>query len=41
MELVASVLSQTRPLSGQRYRSSENFSIENLPLGTKRLKWKL
>ncbi|WP_380705346.1 binary toxin-like calcium binding domain-containing protein [Salinithrix halophila] len=38
-DLIASVTSETQPQSGQSHRSSGNFSIENLPPGTKKLKW--
>lgn len=27
------------PLSGQKNRSSQNFKIDSLPVGTKELKW--
>ncbi|PEO61499.1 DeoR family transcriptional regulator [Bacillus toyonensis] len=40
-QLVAAVLSQPRPLDGQKNRSSGNFSTESLPSGTKYLKWEI
>ncbi|MBH5318808.1 DeoR family transcriptional regulator [Paenibacillus sp. GSMTC-2017] len=40
-ELVASIRSEKAPLSGQKNRSSGNFSTEVLPTGTKRLLWEV
>ncbi|MDZ3952422.1 phosphatidylinositol-specific phospholipase C [Bacillus thuringiensis] len=37
--LVATASSEARPLSGQKNRSGQNFKIDNLPVGTKELKW--
>ncbi|RGP45267.1 hypothetical protein BTW32_26135 [Bacillus thuringiensis] len=37
--LVASISSNPSPSPGQKNRSSQNFSIDNLPAGTKGLKW--
>ncbi|AFU16636.1 DeoR family transcriptional regulator [Bacillus thuringiensis] len=40
-QLVATVLSQPKPLDGQKNRSSGNFSTESLPSGTQYLKWEV
>ncbi|MFF2887943.1 DeoR family transcriptional regulator [Paenibacillus sp. NPDC057967] len=40
-ELVTSIRSEKAPLSGQKHRSSGNFSTEVLPPGTKRLRWEV
>ncbi|MGW6151099.1 phosphatidylinositol-specific phospholipase C [Bacillus mycoides] len=37
--LISQISSESKPLSGQKNRSSQNFSINNLPTGTKGLKW--
>ncbi|OUB84382.1 phosphatidylinositol-specific phospholipase C [Bacillus wiedmannii] len=37
--LISQISSESNPLSGQKNRSSQNFSIMNLPTGTKGLKW--
>ena len=39
--LLASLISSAGPQSGQKNRSSGNFSTENAPLGTKSLLWKV
>ncbi|QIW21385.1 DeoR family transcriptional regulator [Bacillus thuringiensis] len=38
-QLIATVLSQSAPLAGQKNRSSGNFSTEFFPPGTQYLKW--
>ena len=37
--LISQITSESIPLSGQKNRSSQNFNITNLPIGTKGLKW--
>ncbi|QWH75385.1 phosphatidylinositol-specific phospholipase C domain-containing protein (plasmid) [Bacillus mycoides] len=37
--LISQISSESNPLSGQNNRSSQNFNITNLPIGTKGLKW--
>ncbi len=37
--LISQISSESSPLSGQQNRSSQNFRIDNLPVGTKELKW--
>lgn len=37
--LISQIPSESSPLSGQQNRSSQNFKIDNLPVGTKELKW--
>ncbi|MGE7186405.1 phosphatidylinositol-specific phospholipase C [Peribacillus sp. NPDC006672] len=37
--LISQILSESKPLSGQKNRSSQNFKINDLPKGTKGLKW--
>ncbi|AHN22022.1 DeoR family transcriptional regulator [Lysinibacillus sphaericus] len=39
--LIASVTSEQNPQSGQKHRSSGNFSTEGLPEGTTTLLWKV
>ncbi|KOY83473.1 DeoR family transcriptional regulator [Lysinibacillus macroides] len=40
-QLIASVTSEKGPQSGQKHRSSGNFSTEGLPQGTKALVWEI
>lgn len=37
--LISQISSDSKPLSGEKNRSSQNFSINNLPPGTMGLKW--
>ncbi|AFU17417.1 Phosphatidylinositol-specific phospholipase (plasmid) [Bacillus thuringiensis MC28] len=37
--LISQISSESNPLSGEKNRSSQNFSINNLPKGTMGLKW--
>ncbi|MGE6376670.1 phosphatidylinositol-specific phospholipase C [Peribacillus muralis] len=37
--LISQISSESKPLSGQKNRSSQNFKILDLPTGTKGLKW--
>ncbi|HDR3490505.1 phosphatidylinositol-specific phospholipase C [Bacillus wiedmannii] len=37
--LISQISSESSPLSGQKNRSSQNFKIDSLPVGTKELKW--
>ncbi|TKH95822.1 phosphatidylinositol phosphodiesterase, partial [Bacillus cereus] len=37
--LISQISSESSPLSGQQNRSSQNFKIDILPVGTKELKW--
>ncbi|MBJ8052229.1 phosphatidylinositol-specific phospholipase C [Bacillus cereus] len=37
--LISQISSESSPLSGQQNRSSQNFKIDSLPVGTKELKW--
>ncbi|MFI8496050.1 phosphatidylinositol-specific phospholipase C [Peribacillus butanolivorans] len=37
--LISQISSESKPLSGQKNRSSQNFKINDLPIGTKGLKW--
>ena len=37
--LISQIASESSPLSGQQNRSSQNFKIDSLPVGTKELKW--
>ncbi len=38
---IARVRSGKEPQPGQKNRSSDNFSTENIPAGTKYLKWEV
>ncbi len=40
-QLLATVTSQAGPQSGQKHRSSGNFSTENAPSNTQKLLWKV
>lgn len=40
-QLIASVTSEKEHQSGQKHRSSGNFSTEGLPEGTKALSWEI
>lgn len=38
-QLIASITSEAQPQSGQKHRSSGNFSTESAPSGTHKLTW--